>query len=113
MSEDRLADLASAIPNEVDNDTGAAGDVPLNVSLSPLPDNYSQQRSPIHMEEITETREDLLPRLSRNASPFLDGSPQQELQNNSLTALVSHEQEPANNLTNNDIVYNKQNEYAV
>ena len=112
MSEDRLADLASAIPNEVDNDTGAAGDVPLNVSLSPLPDNYSQQRSPIHMEEIPEAREDL-PRLSRNASPFLDGSPHQQLQNDSLTALVSNEHATATNVTNDDIVYNKQNEYAV
>jgi hypothetical protein len=110
LSEDRLAELASAIPNEVDKDTDTAGDVPLNVSLSPLPDNYSQQRSPIHMEQIPETRE-VLSRLSRNASPFLDGSTHQQLQNDSLTALVSNEH--ASNVTNDDIVYNKQNEYAV
>ena len=112
MSEDRLADLASAIPNEVDKDTDTAGDVPLNISLSPLPDNYSQQRSPIHMEEIPETREDLS-RLSRNASPFLDGSTPQQLQNESLTALVSNEHASPTYVTNDDVVYNKQNEYAV
>ena len=110
LSQDRLADLASAIPNEAD--AGTEEDDQINISRSPLPDKYSPKRSPIQMDEIPETREDL-PRLSRNASPCLEtNSTQEQLQNPPLTALVSNDQ-ASTNLPNDDIVYNKQNEYAV
>ena len=104
MSEDRLADLAAAIPNEGETDT--TGDDPLNVSRSPLP----EQRSPIHMAEIPEIREE---RLSRNTSPGLDICAQHEqLQNDSFTTVVSNDQ-VSTSLVNDNVVYNKQNEYAV
>ena len=104
MSEDRLADLASAIPNEGISDSE---DVPS--SRSPLPEKNSQGRSPIPMEEIPETRED---HPDRNPSPCIDFRNDEKLANSSHTALESNGQ-VSTNLTNDDLVYNKQNEYAV
>lgn len=111
MSEDRLADLAAAIPNEGERDADTTGDdEPLNVSRSPLP---PEQRSPIHMDGIPEIREDV-PRLSRNTSPCLATSTQHEqLQNDSFTTVVSNDQVSTSLVNDNNIVYNKQNEYAV
>ena len=104
LSEDRLADLASAIPNEGMSDSE---DVPS--SRSPLPEKNSQGRSPIPMEEIPETRED---HPDRNPSPCIDFRNDEKLANSSHTALESNGQ-VSTNLTNDDLVYNKQNEYAV
>ena len=107
MSEDRLADLASAIPNEGMSDSENVGDV--TSSRSPLPEKNSQGRSPIPMEEIPEMRED---HPDRNPSPCIDFRNDEKLANSSLTALESNGQ-VSTNLTNDDLVYNKQNEYAV
>ena len=96
MSEDRLADLASAIPNEGDRDAdNGPENGSLNVSRSPHPDRGSLQRSPVHMDRILETREDL-PRLSRNTSPCLDISTTDQLQNASPTPLVSNQNASVN-----------------
>ena len=111
MSEDRLADLASAIPNDGISETDTAGDVPLSASRSPQPEKYSQGRSPIPMQEIPESREDL-PHPDRNISPCTNVNKEETLQNTSLTALESNGQ-VSTNLTDDDLVYNKQNEYAV
>ena len=112
LSEDRLADLASAIPNEGDRDADNGPESgSLNVSRSHHPDRGSLQRSPVHMDRILETREDL-PRLSRNTSPCLDISTPDQLQNASPTPLVSN-QNASVNITNDDILYNTPNEYAV
>ena len=109
LSEDRLADLASAIPNEEISETDTTGELP--TSRSPLPDKYSQGRSPIPMEEIPETRDEA-PHPDRNTSPFIDFRQEEKLSNESHTALESNGQ-VSTNLTNDDLVYNKQNEYAV
>ena len=110
MSEDRLAELASAIPNEETSEADTTGELPLPTSRSPLPEKYSQGRSPIPMEEIPETKEEL-PHSDRNTSPGIDLR-QEKLPNSSHTALESNGQ-VSTNLTNDDLVYNKQNEYAV
>ena len=107
LSEDRLADLASAIPNE--GMSGSENVEAVTSSRSPLPEKNSQGRSPIPMEEIPETKE-VLP--DRNPSPCIDFRNDEKLANSSLTALESNGQ-VSTNLTNDDLVYNKQNEYAV
>merc|ERR1712064_220421 len=76
LSEDRLADLASAIPNE--GMSGSENVEAVTSSRSPLPEKNSQGRSPIPMEEIPETRED---HPDRNPSPCIDFRNDEKLAN--------------------------------
>ena len=107
MSEDRLADLAAAIPNEGEEDADPTRGEQLNSSHSPLP----EQMSPIHMEGIPEAREEG-ERLSRNTSPCLDINTQQQMQNDSYNTVVSNDR-ISPSLVRDNVMYNKQNEYAV
>ena len=63
------------------------------------------------MEGIPEAREEG-ERLSRNTSPCLDINTQQQMQNDSYNTVVSNDR-ISPSLVRDNVMYNKQNEYAV
>ena len=102
MSEDRLADLAAAIPDEEEAASSGAENDPLNTSRSPLPEH----RSPIQMDDIQEQNEDV-PGLDRiiTPPPPLDDIAYEQLQND----IIAVENEPvATYIVDNNILYNQQ-----
>mgnify|MGYP003316237487 CR=1 FL=1 len=108
MSEDRLADLASAIPDEEEAASSGAENDPLNTSRSPLP----EQRSPIQMDDIPEQNEEVrgLDRIITPPPP-LDDTAYEQLQNDMRVA----DNEPVSTyIVDNNILYNQQrNESSV